>query len=104
MLKKLIFSLLALTMAAGIVTSGSQPAEARRGGVVAGAIIGGVVAGALIAGASRSYASPAYAYGPGCYYGARRCEWADRHCFYNRFGDYVCRGGEYRCWRPRVCD
>ena len=73
--------------------------------VIAGAIIGGVVAGALIAGATRpAYAGPAYAYGPGCYYGPRRCEWADRHCFVNRFGDTVCRGGDSRCWRPRVCD
>lgn len=102
MLKKLIYSLLALTMALGVIATGSDPAEARRrGGVVAGAIIGGVVAGALIAGASRR----SYAYGsPECYAGPRRCEWAGRHCFYNRFGDYVCRGGEYRCWRPTICD
>lgn len=99
MLRKLIFSLMALTMALGVVVAGAQPAEARRGGVVAGALVGGLVAGALIAGASRrSYA------GPACYAGPRRCEWAGRHCFYNRWGDYICRGGEYRCWRPTICD
>ena len=100
MFKKIVYALMALTMAVGVVATGSEPAEARRGGLVAGAIIGGVVAGALIAGASRG----AYASGPGCYYGPRRCEWADRHCFVNRYGDTVCRGGDYRCWRPRVCD
>lgn len=102
MLKKFIYSLLALTMALGVVATSADQAEARRGGLVAGAIVGGVVAGALIAGASR----PSYAYGggPACYAGPRRCEWAGRHCFYNRWGDYVCRGGEYRCWRPTICD
>jgi hypothetical protein len=102
MLRKLIFSLMALTVAVGVVVAGSEPAEARRGGVVAGALVGGLVAGALIAGASRP--SYAYSYGPACYAGPRRCEWAGRHCFYNRWGDYVCRGGEYRCWRPTICD
>ena len=73
--------------------------EARvRGGVVAGAIVGGVVAGALIAGASRR------AHAHGCYDGPKRCEWRNRHCYENRWGETVCRGGEYRCWRPRICD
>jgi hypothetical protein len=102
MLKKLTHLLMALTVVVGIGAAASvQPAEAHRrgGGLVAGAIIGGVVAGALIAGASRrSYASGH------CYAGPRRCEWSGRHCFYNRWGDYVCRGGDYRCWRPTICD
>ena len=98
MLKKLTHALMALTMVAGIGTATVQPAEARRGGgLVAGAIVGGVVAGALIAGSRRSYAGS-------CYAGPRRCEWYGRHCFYNRYGDYVCRGGDYRCWRPTICD
>lgn len=100
MVKKLVYSLLALTMAVGVVVASPGTAEARRGGVVAGAIVGGVVAGALIAGASRR----AYASEGACYPGPRRCDWAGRHCFYNRWGDYVCRGGEYRCWRPTICD
>ncbi len=99
MFKKVIYSLMALTMAVGVMVSTSAPAEARRGGVVAGAVVGGLLAGALIAGASR----PSYA-GERCYKGPRQCDWAGRHCFYNRFGDYVCRGGEYRCWRPTICD
>lgn len=99
MLKKVMHALMALTMAVGIGTATVQPAEARRGGVVAGAIIGGVIAGALIAGASRR----AHAHGH-CYKGPRRCEWHGRHCFYNRYGDYVCRGGDYRCWRPTICN
>ncbi len=101
MLKKLIYSLMALTMTLGIVVASPNTAEARRGGgIVAGAIVGGVVAGALIAGSSRR----AYASDGACYPGPRRCERAGGHCFYNRWGDYVCRGGEYRCWRPTVCD
>ncbi len=100
-MKKLVYAMLALVMALGAVVTSSQTAEARgRGGLVAGAIVGGVLAGALLAGSSRR----AYASGPVCHYGPRQCEWAGRHCFYNRFGDYVCRGGDYRCWRPRICD
>ena len=81
-----------------IATTGQADAQFRRWGPAV--IVGGIVAGALIAGASRR----AYGYGPACYSGPRRCEWAGRHCFYNRFGDYICRGGEYRCWRPTICD
>jgi hypothetical protein len=99
-MKKIIYSALALAMMLGAAVTSSQPAEARRGGgLVAGAIVGGVLAGALIAGSRGAYAS-----GPACYHGPRQCEWQGRHCFYNRYGDYVCRGGDYRCWRPRICD
>ena len=99
MIKKLIHAVMALALAAGMAFATYQPAEARvRGGVVAGAIVGGVVAGALIAGASRR------AHAHGCYDGPKRCEWRNRHCYENRWGETVCRGGEYRCWRPRICD
>ena len=99
MLKKMIYSFLALTMAIGVVSYSASPAEARRGGLVAGALVGGLVAGAVIAGSSRG----AYAEDR-CYKGPRRCERGPDRCYYNRFGDYVCRGGEYRCWRPTICD
>ena len=39
-----------------------------------------------------------------CYRGAERCGWSERHCFINSYGDEVCRGGRYTCYRPTVCD
>ena len=65
-----------------------------RGGLAIGTILGLGIAGA--------YAGPRY-YGS-CYPGPRVCDYVGRSCWYNRYGERVCRGGEYRCWRERVCD
>ena len=43
-------------------------------------------------------------YGPGCYAGPRQCGWAGRSCWRNPYGETVCHGGEWRCWRPTVCN
>ena len=32
------------------------------------------------------------------------CGWVNRRCFENSWGDSVCRGGRYTCWRPTYCD
>lgn len=101
MLKKIMHALLALTVVLGIAASMSAPAEARRGGLAAGVAVGTLL-GLGIAGA---YAGPRYyGYAGDCYRGPRQCNWVGRSCWYNRYGEYVCRGGEYRCWRPRICD
>ena len=39
-----------------------------------------------------------------CYRGRERCHWEGRRCFENRYGDTVCRGGDYVCRRPLICD
>jgi hypothetical protein len=98
--------LTALVVVLGVATSTVQPAAAgwRGGGVAAGVAVGTLL-GLGIAGA---YAGPRYypyaPYAPGCYRGPRHCEWVERSCWYNRFGESVCRGGDYRCWRPTYCD
>jgi hypothetical protein len=101
MLKKLTKLLLALTFVVGIGAATMQSAEAYRGGRVAAGVAVGTLLGLGIAGA---YAGPRYYAGEGCYVGPRQCDYVGRRCWYNRYGDYVCRGGEYRCWRPRICD
>lgn len=78
-------------------------AEAGRGrgvglGIAAG-IIGLGVLGAYAHARDREYSNTG-----GCYKGPERCAWRDRHCFENRYGDYVCRGGRYSCYRPTYCD
>jgi hypothetical protein len=104
MLRKIMQAALALTLVLGIAASASEPAEARRGGRVAAGIAVGTLLGLGIAGA---YAGPrGYYYddGPECFRGPRQCAWTGRNCWTNRYGEYVCRGGQYRCWRPTICD
>ena len=92
MLKKITQAVLALTLVLGIAASASQPAEARRGGLVAGVAVGTLL-GLGIAGA---YAGPRYyAHGGECFPGPRQCGWAGRSCWTNKYGEYVCRGGAY---------
>ena len=103
MIRKMIQCLLALVIALGIAAgSMSQPAEAGRGGGIAAGVAVGTILGLGIAGAyeGRRY----YRDGPDCYPGPRQCQWVGRSCWYNRVGEYVCRGGDYRCWRPTICD
>jgi hypothetical protein len=103
MVRKLAQSLAALMLVLGIVATTIQPAEAhRRGGGVAAGLAIGTILGLGIAGA---YAGPRYYdHGPGCYRGPRQCDYVGRSCWFNSYGERVCRGGEYRCWRPTVCD
>ena len=108
MLKKIMGSLMAITMAIGVMTTQPAPAEAghRNGRVaagIAGAIIGLGVLGA-VANAREHRSGYYYRSGGECYPGPERCGYSNRRCFYNDWGDYVCRGGQYRCWREPICD
>jgi hypothetical protein len=92
---------LAVVLALGMATS--RPAEARRGGLAAGLAVGTLL-GLGLAGA---YAGPRYygaGPGAGCYPGPRQCQWVGRSCWTNRYGEYICSGGDWRCWRPTICD
>ncbi len=100
MLRKITQSLMALTLGFGAVVSSMQPAEARGRGVGIGVGVAAGLIGLGILGAAAS----ARPYRDGCYKGPERCGWTDRHCFVNRYGDEVCRGGRYSCWRPTYCD
>lgn len=101
MLKKIMQTVGALVLVAGIAAALSQPAKADRRGFGPGVAIGTFL-GLGIAGA---YAGPRYYdYGPGCYRGPRQCDYVGRSCWFNSYGERVCRGGEYRCWRPTICD
>ncbi|MBO0765162.1 MAG: hypothetical protein J2P50_11310 [Hyphomicrobiaceae bacterium] len=103
MTKKFLHSAAALALVAGIFAATTQPASADRGrggGVAAGLAIGTIL-GLGIAGA---YAGPRYYYDGACYPGPRQCGYVGRSCWFDRWGNRVCGGGEYRCWRPTVCD
>jgi hypothetical protein len=96
---------LALAIAIGLMPVGR--AEADRGAAIGLGIAAGVIAGAAIG--AHAYGPPrpryySYSSGPVCYRGPRECDYVGRSCWYNRYGDYVCRGGEYRCYYRRICD
>lgn len=96
--------LMALTMALGIAAANVSTAEAgHRHGVGIG-IAAGIIG--LGVGAAIANAHPRRHYYPvrECYPGPEECGWANRHCFVNRWGDRVCRGGRWTCWRDEICD
>jgi hypothetical protein len=105
-------AILVLAVIFGIAQSCSETATAGDGGRVAAGIAAGTLLGLGIAGAyggPRYYPGPAYYpepydYGPGCYPGPRQCEWSGGRCWYNRWGEYICGGRVWHCWRPTVCD
>ncbi len=104
---KIIQAALAVALIGSTAITTAAPSQAGDGGRVAAGVAVGTLLGLGIAGAydrPRYYAGDRYDYGPGCYVGPRHCDWVGRSCWYNRFGEYICGGGEYRCWRRRICD
>jgi len=104
MFKKIVQSLMVLTLAGGVIASSSDGAEARHGRFAAGVAAGIIGLGVLGALADRRYHDDDYDRAGGCYPGPEQCGWVNRRCFENRWGDYVCRGGRWTCWRPTYCD
>ena len=99
MLARFFKSLLAVVLAASLIATSVQPAEARRGrGMFAGIALGLVALAIIEASRHRrhhhryveKYAEPQP---------EPQCEWRGRTCFDNKYGDHVCQGGEYSC-RP----
>lgn len=99
-MKTMLKSLLVLGLAAGISTASLQDAQAHyRRGYGVGA---GVAAGIIGLGLLGAYSSRGYAYSPACYQ-REVCGNVGRRCWENRYGETVCRGGEYRCSLRTVC-
>lgn len=102
MMKTVASALLALTLVAGATVATVTEAEAGRGGRVAAGVAAGII-GLGILGAAAEARGDRY-YEDACYPGREECRWKPRRCFENEYGDEVCRGGHYKCWRPTVCD
>lgn len=104
MLKKIMGSLMAVMLAFGTVMASTPPAEAGHGGRVAAGIAAGIIGlgvlGAYAHARDRHYRD----YDEVCYKGPRECGWVGRRCFSNRYGETVCRGGRWTCWRDTHCD
>jgi hypothetical protein len=103
MFRKASVLITSLVIALSVVATSVDHAEARHRHRHRGAIIGGVALGALALGALGAYGAPRY-HRSGCYRGPRQCSWVGERCYYNRFDEYVCRGGHRECWRPLYCD
>jgi len=108
MLNKIVAGLMAVLVAMTAVAANPEPAEAgHRGGRVAAGIAAGIIGlgilGAYANARDRHYYR-SYEYARECYPGPERCGYTGRRCFYNDWGDYVCRRGQWRCWRETICD
>lgn len=104
MMKKLMHALMALTLIAGVGASSIQPAEAGRGGRFAAGVAAGVIGLGLLGAYGHAREREYYRASGECYPGPEECGWRDRRCFENRYGEMVCRGGRWTCWRPTYCD
>jgi hypothetical protein len=106
MIRKLATPVLALMLAFGAVTANTAPAEAGgRGGRVAAGIAAGIL-GLAVLGAYAHARDRAdfHDNAPECYPGPKECGFVDQRCFMNSWGEEVCRGGRWTCWRDTVCD
>lgn len=100
MRRKITASLAALLMAIPLTAGSFSTAEAR-GGRAAAAFVGGAALGLLAAEAwrrDRVYVRE------GCYRGPAECRWVRGRCFYDDYGDRICRPGHRECYRPVYCD
>ena len=103
MLNKLISMSMAIALTAVAATATVEQAEARGRGVGFGVGVAAGIVGLGILGAAAANSRPYGYYGASCYPGPRQCDYAGRRCWYDRYGQYVCGGGEYRCYRPTIC-
>jgi hypothetical protein len=105
MLKTFMASLLTITLAFGaVMTTNTAPAEAGRGGRVAAGIAAGIIGLGVLGAYAHARDRDYRAYDEVCYRGPKECGWVGRRCFVNRWGEDVCRGGRWTCWRDTVCE
>lgn len=103
-MKMIAKSLLALGLAAGISTATLvDDAHARRGHGRGYGVGAGVAAGIIGLGLLGAYSTRGHAYSRSCYE-KEHCGNVGRRCWENRYGETVCRGGEYRCWTKTYCN
>lgn len=105
MIKKVLHPLMAVVLAAGLASASVREAQAGRGAGIAAGIAAGIITLGIVGAAAEAHRRDRYYdEGPACYRGPRRCGWENQRCFENRYGDEVCRGGDWVCRRPLICD
>ena len=99
MLRKFSAIATSLVLAASILVTGFDTAEAgrrHRGAMIGGAALGLFMLGAVAAQSADDRQR--------CYRGLRQCRWVRGACYRDRFGDYECEDGYEECYRPLYCD
>jgi hypothetical protein len=105
MFKTITHASMALMMGFGALVSTAPQAEARHGAGVAVGVAAGLIGLGILGAAANARGRYNYVdEGQECYRGPRECHWSGRRCFENRWGDTVCRGGNYICERPLICE
>lgn len=111
MMKKLLTLTLMLSFTiSSIMTFGANTAQAGHGGSLFAGIAGGIIGFGLLSAYAQSrdrvyYGGYGYEpYPEVCQRGPRECGWVGRQCFENPWGEIVCRGGRWSCWRQNYCD
>ncbi|MFM7085351.1 MAG: hypothetical protein ACKOW3_10185 [Hyphomicrobium sp.] len=111
MLKKTLgLAIIAILSASAFVSVSVDRAQAGHGGSLAAGIAGGIIGFGLLsayAHANERAYYRAYDYKPYpevCHQGPQQCGWVGRRCFENSWGEMVCRGGRWSCWRETYCD
>ena len=104
MMKKIMSALMAVMLVAGATVSTIEPAEAGRGGRVAAGVAAGIIGLGLLGAYAHERDRDYYYARERCHPGPEECGWKNRRCYTNSWGDTVCRGGRWTCWRPTYCD
>ena len=103
MWKKLSVVAAILALAASLVVTSADNAQAERGRH--GAFWGGLAIGAIALGALAAHEADGRYYDEGrCYRGRPRCHWVRGGCYHDRWGRYDCEEGYRQCYRPLICD
>ena len=103
--KALVMALLAVSVTV-VQTSQSQARKGRHAVGIAAGVVGLGLLGIAAEAEARRRGVPTYygGYGHRCYPGPVECEYFERRCFYNEYGDEICPPPVRRCYRHEVCD
>jgi hypothetical protein len=108
-MKPFVKSAVTLFLATALIVVQIGNADAGKGrrraaafGFAAGAIGLGLLGVAADAEARRRGAAGYYR--GGCYPGPRECEYVERSCYYNDYGDQICPAPYRRCYRRQFCE
>lgn len=111
MFKKLLtLTLLVSLSTSSYMTVGADTAQAGHRGSLAAGIAGGLIGLGLLSAYAHArdhvyYRGHDYErYPEVCHRGPRECGWVGRRCFENPWGEVICRGGRWSCWRETYCD
>ena len=97
-----VLAILLLAIAIPIPESSAHDGRNAEAFGIAAGIVGLGLLGAAAEAEARRSGLPYY--GASCYPGPRECDYVERPCYYNDFGDEICPAPYRRCYRRPICD